>query len=367
MKIPKVKSISDFPSVKAAIESSEQALYIPPGNWGCAETCVVRNKPLTLVGAGDQSKIIFNGYQKDFLDFHGGSVHRDAPTLRLEKLRVQTIVPAGRAITARYDGVSQPVAMRSVNMDAVSIVGYNTCGITPETQNFMTGIELINCNNSRLTGVMMDACLAPGSIGIRVDSTEDTHATETRINECTVDKFDTGIVFSGFQEGLYLNNSTIISTNTGLVCPTGFAGRPGLWVRGNHFNCRISGIYVQEMAQIFIESNLFYMMFGNGVSPYCAINTGADAPAYSKDGYIRNNTIFKIDNLAPDSYGIVVPGGNTEENFLIDGNKIIGFRHGIILQPGSNKVRVTNTNEFRGVQYKVIDQSPGNNIVEVPA
>lgn len=354
-----MRSITEFPSFQDAV-SAEVALWVPPGLHTVQYPVSCRGKSLSLVGAGDSSRLVFTG-GGDFLTFDGGEVGRYGHTLSVRGVLIQALNNCGAAIKATFSG-DRDTPQRCVSLQDVTITGHNICGRDLVTYNFSRGVWLVNAGNVVMRGVHADACLAPGSVGVQIESDGVTHATEVFVHNCILDKFDTGLVFGGTQEGLYFSDSTILSCVTGIAVASAYEGKPGIFVRGSHINTRMCGLNTESAAQIIVTDNLFYSQFGNGVQPYMGVRIGAGNAPYALDAIVRGNIFQKVDALAPESYGIMVAGGATVENVLIDGNKIRGYNFGGLLQPGSSGVYWTKTNEVAGATYPVYNQGSGNTV-----
>ena len=328
-------------------------LYVPPGDH-LVDPIIAKGRHLTIRGEGPQSRLTLRGGGgESLLDFDGGQVGRDAPTLTLRDFSISTEAPAARAISARWGGKAT-TQHRSLDVSGVTITGRGKVGAGGVF--FNSAIRAENAANARIVGLMAESGLAEDGVGIDLYTDSETHACEVTVRDCTITHFGTMVRAAGFIEGLHVVGSTALSCITAVLLGAEHVGRPGIYITGNHFNFRASGVYLQGAAQSFITGNLFYAQFGDGRRPYCAINTGAAPAPFPMDGKITGNTFIRVDSLAPADYAVVVPGGPAAENYLIDGNHFTNWTHGIVLQPGTNGVRVGKANTFSGVPHPVVDQ-----------
>lgn len=356
-----MRPITDFTSLQDAV-NAEVALFVPPGEHVVSAPAVCLGKSLTLRGAGESSILRFTG-AGDMLTFVGGPVRRGGDTLRLEALTFTAAGPAcGAAVHARWHGPRE-TPMRSFTARDVTINGQGACGSGGATRNFRTGLRLTNAGNVGISGLHADACLEPGSAAIWLDTDEVCHATEVFIDGgCVLDKWEHGVIFAGAYEGLYFDNNCILSCVTGIASFSSYPGKPGIFVRGNHVNTRMCGVNIENGSQAVVSENLFYSQFGDFLRPYQAVRVGVGTAAYAMDMTIAANTLVRVDDRAPDSFGVVVAGGVAIENVLIADNKVNGYNVGAWLQPGTNGVRFTRTNDVRGARTRCYDE--GLNIVE---
>ena len=349
-----MRPITDFSDMQAAV-NAETALYVPPGEHR-VRPFVTRNRPLTLVGAGTQSRLVFEG-DEEMLTFDGGQVNRDGPQLLLRDFAITTKRPARCAVSARWAGRGR-TQHRAYDISGVTIQGEGM--VEGGGSFFRQGLRLENGANGHLEAVRMEGDLAEDGVGVEIFTDEITHACEAVLDDVTVTHYGTAVKVGGWFEGLHLVNSTVLSCVTAALFGGEHVGRPGVYSTGNHFNFRTSGIYLQGAVQAFVTGNLFYAQFGDGRRPYCAINTGSAPAAFPLDGKITGNTFVKVDDLAPDGYAVVVAGGLARENYIIDANHFTNWRHGIVLQPGARGVRVGRMNEFTAVDHEVVNLGEGN-------
>lgn len=331
-------------------------LYVSPGDH-VVDPIIARGRHLTIRGEGPQSRLTLRGGGETLLDFDGGQVGRDAPTLTLKDFSISTEEPAGSAVRARWGGRAF-TQHRSLDVSRVTIGGRGK--VETGGAFFKTGLRVENGANACIERLMAESGLAEDGVGVDLYTDQETHACEATIRDSTLTHFGTAVRCGGFFEGLHVTGSTVLSCITAVLLGAEHAGRPGVYITGNHFNFRTSGVYLQGAVQSFITGNLFYAQFGDGRRPYCAINTGSGQAPFPLDGKITGNTFVKLDDLAPDSYAIVVPGGPARENFIIDANHFTAWRHGIILQPGSNGVRVGRGNAYTAVEHEVVNLGDGN-------
>lgn len=331
-------------------------LYVPPGDH-LVDPIIARGRHLTIRGEGPQSRLTLRSGGESLLDFDGGQVGRDAPTLTLRDFSISTEAPAARAISAHWSGKAT-TQHRSLDVSRVTIGGHGK--VETGGAFFATALRAENAANAHVFRLMAESGLAEDGVGLDFYTDRETHACEATVRDCTLAHFGTMVRAAGFIEGLHVVGSTALSCVTAVLLGAEHAGRPGIYITGNHFNFRASGVFLQGAVQSFITGNLFYAQFGDGKRPYCAINTGAGQGGFPMDGKITGNTFVKTDDLAPDSYAVVIPGGFARENYLVDANHFTAWRHGIILQPGTRGVRVGRTNEFTAVQHEVVNLGDGN-------
>lgn len=352
----------DTVSIQNALNNATN-LYFPAGNYKITSTLVSNNRTLVISGDGNASRI--QSYAPLGAFKFTGTMGRDGHEFHASKIMFQSMVDSDFAITAIFSTVNSwwsagRTPHRSIIFDGVSVTGTGACGTTAATTNFKKGFVFRNAGNAFIENCVLDACLTPGSVGIDYSSAQWEHTTEFFINNCVVDKFETGVKFSEFSEGLYLNNCTLLSCVTGLEATSNFPGAPGVFVRGCHINSRMWGMRFSQVTQVIITDNLIYNMFGSGApAPYIGIHTGELTAAFPMDFMIRGNQFYKVDDQCGESYGIIIAGSSAQETMLIDSNRFTGYKFGVLVQPNANKVYCTPQNFYNGCMFNVYNQQTG--------
>ncbi len=352
----------DTAEIQAAMDAGFTAVYFPAGIYRISAALTSTNKPLTIFGDGDDSVIYMDG-TANALTFTGKRYIRYNDQLVVKNIKIVTTGDAAKAISASFTDdatitgneykitAQTPVVVHNVNISVFSDTASWTHGL------YVSG-AVCDVRHCKISPFDWTASWLASSVGIEVLSTPTN--TDFVIEDCILDKAESGLKVTGSIEGLHFLNNTVFAIYGLNIDETGHSAGQGLYydIAGNHFNCADYCIRLKGVLQNFIHNNLFYAWaHTTGHNTWRAIYIVQHAATYKHLTHINNNIILPADLTSGDpyttAYGIYVEGNsgtNKARNILIASNYFGNSDSSavntadIYLDSNTTEVVVTNTN-----------------------
>ena len=186
-------------------------------------------------------------------------------------------------LVATYAGITDPaincIRDATQQLDNLS-VNLKNVYIRGDGGHWTKGIRLNNCSSSTLADCVIAGTSAPPygmDYGIQVVG----NSIETRIQTCSGGGATRFIEVGGTCEGVYINSTMCINSDTALYAYSG--GEPGFYITDSHFNTKSVGFDFDNAIQVLINNCLLY---NENQGNYTAIKFGG---ANSRDAKITNN------------------------------------------------------------------------------
>jgi hypothetical protein len=353
----------DTAAIQAAFNSSKDSIYFPEGLYKITAN-LARSGNTQIIGQGlNSSKIIFSGNYS--LNYNGGAGgdNYTMSHLNVENISFEcTVVNTGALINAEWiDGIgntAKSTSFRNVNFSGTSGTG-----------GFAHGLRLKNARNVRLDNLRFlgDRSNTPFTSGNGITIIGDAPngaPVEFFLDAVQCFFLNTGIQVSGFVEGLYVDKSSFIACNNGIIADgtASGSGRPLLFVNNSHFNTGKRAIENTFFVQTNISHNSFYAIDYSGTSTeYKGIvfnNNGADLSSQIKD-----NDFKGIISTIPKTGIQVANDTSFAENISIFGNEFVSFNNGIVMGAATSSGVIGDDNLFFSVTTPVTNLGTNRNCV----
>lgn len=273
-----------------------------------------------------------------------------------------------RGVSCTRSGLGNaPSKMRQpVLIENVQFTGSGINNGSGTFRRIATAIHVAGLEHVRIRNVTAESDNTPGHVAVYLSAFESggLGATDVHVHHATLVNWDLGLSIAGTIEGVMLTDSAIIGCKTGVTANLYDDLRAGLFVRGNHLNCRETAIHAGNMARPIVTDNLIYLDYTASANAI-GINTGT-SNTQARDFQIRGNTIIRHRrqgfNASP--IGILVPGstGGIESGIISD-NVIVDCDVGVWLQPGSKDAFLTHSNRYRACGTNYLNQ--GANTIQL--
>lgn len=269
---PKIKNVKDAPfnatgdgvaddtaAFQAAlndIPASGGVLFVPPGTYRLTAPLSLSTRPVTIEGCSFGISVLLWTAGAEGLVIQQSDAAHTTNVRNLTFLQQQADV--GTALRITYANTLGRTQKRCL-IENIEIKGKE-----PENQGWRKGIVLEQCINASLREVQITGRggLPIGGrmhTGIEYIGGSDAsqQPVEFHVNDTVIFFCDNGIKVSGFVEGVYIDQSTMVSCVTGLHF-AGIGVRPLVFLRGSHIDYIHNGVNLQNCAQSVISNCLFY-------------------------------------------------------------------------------------------------------------
>jgi Pectate lyase superfamily protein len=243
--------------------SSGETIYFPKGDYRLTEKIKLGNRPITIMGDGKSLTRLRWEVVDGGIEFTGAGVAaNDITTLEIRHISLCTTEPSGGKALRLIWPIMFANPQKKTRITDVEIRGWNSYNPHPSPDYWNQGIWLTNPGGLDIshTDVIGSSRGAGTDAAIRCDSPNNSGAIRHFLSNLYLLQCNTGLDWSGPNEGVYFNNFEIVGCRTGIRAS---GGAPVYSINNGHCDCYMTCIEMNGINELKL-SNLALYHTNNG-------------------------------------------------------------------------------------------------------
>jgi hypothetical protein len=324
-----MKSLKEFGAIGDGLADDTQAVMqavnsflpieAPPGVYRITSPIKSYAPSVHIEGSGGSTIFLFDscdGFDFALPETEYYATSNDGLVLKNFHVKTNTNSYTGMVIRCDEGGGSSNIPSM--------VDGVTFSGITPQTSYWSTALVYrgVGRTSTRSVRVHGPIFLDRGSVGIEYDGNLGFASTEHSLSDIKVVGCGTGVLATGWIEGITADKCHIVAAYKGVVAH--LDNKPQFNINNSHINAWEYGIYFDEVTQSSISNNLIYIDSTRTTPEHKGIFSYGPEEI-SRDVIITNNTLYHMGDPLQQGQGMDVYGSG----YIIANNIIKLFDTGI--------------------------------------